>query len=175
MFKKILIGALAAIVITAIGFSVYNVLAKGTNQSASAPVATQPPVEQGQQGSGLGQQQGQGQGKGQGSGIPNSQNGLTEWTTVQGVVSNYAAPNFTLTTADGQVLAIQLGNLNYVNSLGLIMKDGDSITLTGFYDPSGAFAVGTLTLDATGQTFTLRDEYGRPAWRGGGGGSTGNF
>jgi hypothetical protein len=93
---------------------------------------------------------------------------------VQGVVSNYAAPNFTLTTSDGQAIAVQLGNLNYLSTLGLSLKEGDSVTLTGYYDPSGSFAVGTLTLDNTGQTFTLRDESGRPAWRGNGGGGKGS-
>jgi hypothetical protein len=173
MLKKILIGALAAIVITAIGFSVYNVLAKDTNRLAIEPVTTQSPTGQTQRGNGQagqGQRQtGNGQENAPGYGIPNPQNGLTEWVTVQGVVSNYTAPNFTLTTTDGQAIAIQLGNLNYLSTLGLSLKDGDSVTLTGYYDSSGSFAVGTLTLDATGQTFTLRDEAGRPAWRGNGG------
>jgi hypothetical protein len=178
MFKKIMIGALAAIVVTAIGFSVYNVLAKGTNPFAIGPAVTQNRTEQSQPGSaqaGQGQRQaGNGQQNAPGSGIPNPQNGLTEWITLQGVVSNYAAPNFTLTTSEGQAIAVQLGNLNYLSTLGLSLKDTDQVTLTGYYDPSGSFAVGTLTLDATGQTFTFRDESGRPAWRGNGGNGQGN-
>jgi hypothetical protein len=172
MLKNIMISVLVVILLAAAGFSAYNVLASGQGtavQSASVQGNAAGGQGQGRMG-GQGQGQGAGQGSRQqnGSGTPAPQNGFTTWTTYQGTVSSYAAPNFTLTTSDGQQLAVQLGNLNYVTSLGLELKDGDSVTLTGFQDPSGSIAVGTITLDASGQSYTLRTENGRPAWAGGG-------
>lgn len=124
---------------------------------------------QGSQGrGGNGQGGGRGQGRqGGGSGVPNPQNGLTEWVTLNGVVSSFAAPNLTLATDDGQTITVQLGSASYVSSIGLSLNEGDAVTLTGFYETDGTFAVGSITITATGQTFTLRDDLGRPAWRGG--------
>ena len=188
MKRNILISALAAILLLAVGFGVYTAIAGGGVRTALAAVTSQGngtnwngPSQgngnggggqgrMGGQGRGQGQGGGQGQGRGQanGSGVPNPQNGFTGYTTYQGTVSDYAAPNFTLITADGQKLPVQLGNLNYVANLGLTLKNGDKVTLTGFQDLSGSIAVGTITLDATGQTYTLRSETGRPLWAGGG-------
>ncbi|MEN8171502.1 MAG: hypothetical protein ABFS03_01335 [Chloroflexota bacterium] len=95
------------------------------------------------------------------------QNGLVEWVTFHGTVSDYAAPYFTLTNDDGQTLPAQLGDLGFVEGLGLYLEDGDVVSLTGYWDASGGFAVGIITLDETGQSFTLRDELGRPLWSGG--------
>ncbi|MGB9674343.1 MAG: hypothetical protein ACPL3P_09415 [Anaerolineales bacterium] len=98
---------------------------------------------------------------------PNPQNGMSELLTFSGTVSNYAAPVFTLTTSDGQTINAQLGNLNYLSSLGLSLTNGESVTVVGYYDPSGSFAVQQITDNTTGQTYTLRDDLGRPLWRGG--------
>ncbi|MGB9673976.1 MAG: hypothetical protein ACPL3P_07540 [Anaerolineales bacterium] len=98
---------------------------------------------------------------------PNPQNGMGELLTFSGTVSNFAAPNFTLITSDGQTINAQLGNLNYVSSLGLSLTNGESVTVVGYWDPSGSFAVQKITDETTGQTYTLRDDLGRPLWRGG--------
>ena len=85
-----------------------------------------------------------------------------------GWVSAYAAPEFTLLTADGQAILVQLGNQGYAESLGLVLQDGEEVTVTGFIDSSGALAVTSITLQSTGQTYTLRDSAtGRPSWAGG--------
>lgn len=177
MIKKILIASLAAVLVIAIGFSAYNVWASGGTQAANTTgLNNGGGGNGGNGGGGAGRGRGQGQG-GQGAsgtqngtGVPQPQNGLTEWVTLQGTVSNYVPPSFTLTTADGQIYTVEVGNVNYATSLGLNLKDGDQVTVVGFTDANGGFSVGTLTLDATGQSFTLRDELGRPAWRGGKGG-----
>lgn len=98
---------------------------------------------------------------------PNPQNGMSELLTFTGTVSNYAAPAFTLTTSDGQVINAQLGNLNYVSSIGLSLSDGEMVTVIGYWDTSDSFAVQQITINSTGQSFTLRDDLGRPLWRGG--------
>jgi hypothetical protein len=221
MFKKILIGALIAVVGSAIGFSVYRALANpsaksnavqsktavaggaaasgialptapalgaapGYGQAQGAPydngTYNNPPYAGGQgrragqggatQSNGRGYRGGRGNGGAQGGAFaqPNPQNGMTELVTYQGLVSQYAAPNLTLITTDGQSIPAQLGNLSYLSQIGLTLNEGDAVTLTGFMDSSGALAVTSITLDATGQTFTLRDNLGRPLW---GGGSSG--
>jgi hypothetical protein len=106
-------------------------------------------------------------GQGAPQAVPDPQNGYQEWQTFQGVVGDYAPPNFTLILENGEVVPAQLGNLNYVNSLGLTLELGQVVTVTGYYDPSGSLAVGQITLDPSGETFTLRDNYGRPVWGGG--------
>jgi len=95
------------------------------------------------------------------------QNGMVEWVTLHGTVSNYTVPYFTLTSDMGQTLTAQLGDLGFVEEIGFSLQDGDSVIITGYWDASSGFAVGTITLDETGQSFTLRDELGRPLWSGG--------
>lgn len=222
MLKKIIIGALSAIVVTAVGVSAYNTLA-GPNpqplgQAESAAINLKVPAVAAAQGQGQGggpawqdtdngsvdtaqaaslpsqtnlassnlagqaNSSVQGQGRGYrgggrggnsasapqaGTGIPAPQNGFQEWVTLSGTVSGYIPPNFTLLTADGHSIAAQLGNLSYVANLGLELHDGQPVSLTGYYDPSGSLAVGQITLTDNGQTFELRDELGRPMWAGG--------
>jgi NaMN:DMB phosphoribosyltransferase len=93
---------------------------------------------------------------------------MTGLVTYSGTVSAYVLPQFTLLTSDGQAILAQLGNQSYVASLGLVLQDGDAVTVTGFVDSSGALAVTSITNLSTGATYTLRDgTSGRPAWAGG--------
>ncbi len=236
MLKKILISGLAALLVTAIGFSVYNVMAQSEarkandlvqQQELAAPLANSaqtqglpenqaeavvpaPSVSGGAasgqrsfaapdantQGYAAGQGAGQGQsaqastGRGQGrrgqgsngqsqngqsqnsgaqpgTGIPAPQNGLSEWITLHGVVSSFAPPSLVLNADDGQVVSVEVGNQSFLNNLGVTLSAGDGVTVTGFYDLNGGLTVGTITLDASGLSYTLRDELGRPVWRGG--------
>lgn len=98
---------------------------------------------------------------------PDPQNGFQEWQTFQGTIGDYAAPNFTLILEDGTSIPAQLGNLSFVDSLGLVLQPDQVVTVTGYYDPSGSLAVGQITLESSGETFTLRDDLGRPVWGGG--------
>lgn len=101
-----------------------------------------------------------------GTGDPQPQNGLTEWLTFQGTVTDLEAPFFNLVLSDGQVIPAELGSQAYLSQLGLAVQNGDLITVTGFWDANGSLTAGQITL-ADGQTFSLRDELGRPSWRGG--------
>ena len=227
MLKTIIISGLAAVLVIAIGFSAFNVLAgnqpkaqqlapvvenAATNtgeavagqetvvqadaaDQAAVQVEVAAPAEnlstdaayptgaQGTGGQGGGYRGGQSGGQGGGTrrsqsgtgsgaqgttGIPQPQNGMTGLVTYSGTVSAYAMPQFTLLTSDGQAILTQLGNQSYVASLGLVLQDGDAVTVTGFIDSSGALAVTSITIQSTGETFTLRDATsGRPAWAGG--------
>jgi hypothetical protein len=177
MFKKILIGMLVVIVIAAAASSIYSTVS-ARNQVAGTNVATGESLgngygaqANGANGSGTGTQARGANGTG--TGVPDPQNGLTEWVTYSGVVSAYAAPKFSLITADGQSIPAEIGNLNYATELGLALKDGDAVTVIGFWDANGGLALKSLTLDSTGQTFTFRDDTGRPSWAGGQGGQGG--
>ena len=123
-----------------------------------------------QAGAGLGQgqrggpSQQRGPGAGMNVGAAGSQSGLTDWQTLEGTVSGLAAPNFTLVTADGESIPVQLGNLSYVNKIGLSLVDGQAVTLVGAYEAGGSLAVQSITVD--GQAYDLRDATGRPLWAG---------
>lgn len=122
----------------------------------------------GSRGGGNGRRQGQNGNGGQSAyATPNPQNGFTEALSFHGTISAYNPPTFTLLTDDGQSINAQLGNQSYVANLGLTLSNGDSVSISGYWDTSGAFAVQQITLDSSGQTYLLRDNLGRPLWRGG--------
>ncbi len=107
-------------------------------------------------------------GQNQASNVPSPENGLQEWVTFSGQVSNFSENYFTLLTADGQQIPVQLGSLNYIASLNLALQEGDAVTVVGFWETVDTFTAGAITLDATGEVINLRDEIGRPLWAGGG-------
>jgi len=122
---------------------------------------------QGNGGQGNGNQRGgQGNGQANGSGVTQAQANLREVSTVSGVVQAYAYGTLTLLTDDGQTLGVQLGNQNYVNSLGFNPQPGQHLSVTGFTGDQGLFTAITITLD-DGTTYTFRQETGRPGWAGG--------
>lgn len=195
MFKKILIASLAGVVIVAAAFSLYNaytVSAAQAGQPAQAalqagaqvvgaaaqaagvpavndPAAAFSPQANAGGGNAWGRSQNRAANVDPGSrtvGEPNPQNGLTEWVTYSGTVTAYSGAQFTLVTADGQSIPAEPGNISYQSEIGLALQDGEAVTVTGFWDANGGLALGSLTLDSTGETFTFRDELGRPLWSG---------
>ena len=84
---------------------------------------------------------------------------------MDGTVSQVAYPTFNLTTADGQTILASVGNLNYAASLGIDLSEGELVSVVGYWDADGTFAIKSLV--AGGVTYTLRDDYGRPLWSGG--------
>jgi hypothetical protein len=106
-----------------------------------------------------------------GSGIPQvqAQANLAGASTLHGTVSAYDYGTLTLQTTDGQVLGVQLGSQNYVNSLGFAPQVGESVTVYGFPGDQNLFSAITVTMDSTGQVYTFRAETGRPTWVGGNG------
>jgi hypothetical protein len=117
---------------------------------------------------GRGRGQGAGNGAGTNSGNPSPQAAQNEIVTLHGVVGAYTAPNLTLITDDGQTIFAQMGNQRFVTDLGIGLKEGAAVTLVGFFETSDTFAISSLTLDADGQVYNLRDQAtGRPMWAGG--------
>ena len=171
MFKKMLIVTLASVLVIAVAASIFNTVAAKSQTQISTPTTAPAAGQSISNNSGQGNQfhgeNGQGNLDANGAGTPAPQNGLTEWVTFSGVVSDYVAPKFALLTQDGQSIPAELGNSNYVSGLGLALQNGDAVTVTGFWDTNGGLALKSLTLDNTGQTFAFRDDLGRPLWAGG--------
>jgi hypothetical protein len=108
-----------------------------------------------------------------GSGIPQPQANIIAVTTVHGVVNSNDLTGLSMTTDDGQSLYIQLGNSRYSQSIGFAPTVGEGLMVTGFPGDLGLFSAITITVDSTGQTYTFRDELGRPLWTGGNGNGKG--
>ena len=184
MFKKVLLGMLAVVVIGAVVVGVADALA-GKSVAAQGVVQTQAVAGNGQGNGGQGQgqaqtgTQAQGQGRGNGGqgqatnpnpGTP--QANVTAYETLAGVVQNFDGVGISLTTTDGAPLWVQLGQSRYVSAQGAVYTAGDHVTATGFYE-NGQFQASSVINDTTGQTLTLRDASGRPLWAGGGNGGNG--
>lgn len=96
-------------------------------------------------------------------------------TTVTGTIAEVVSPvpaqgglgvHLTLNTAQGPV-DVRLGPAWYVNALNLNLKAGDTVTVTGSRVPGQATPVIiAATITKNGQTATLRDQQGVPAWSG---------
>ncbi len=151
---------------------VYNNLLNGSNNHLAAFNGQTGQGGQGQgqggQGQGQGAMQGQGQGaQGQGGGVGMAD--ISGATTVHGVVTSFDGFGFGMTTDGGTTMYVQLGNYNFVQSLGFAPAAGTGVTVYGFTGDQGNFTAITVTIDGTGQVYAFREATGRPAWAGGNG------
>jgi len=105
------------------------------------------------------------------AGVPQSNADITGASTVTGTVSAYDLVSLTVQTSDGQIVVVQLGNSQYANSIGFYPQIGQSVSVYGFPGDQGLFSAISVTVD--GQTYTFRDELGRPLWAGGRGNGRG--
>lgn len=133
---------------------------------------------QGANGNGYGGTNGQGgqsaQGQtGGGVGVP--QANIAGAVTVHGVVSSYDGMGIGITADDGQALYVDTGNPLYSQSLGFAPQVGEGVTALMFMGDQGVNSAISVTMDATGVTYTFRSEIGQPLWSGGNGrGGNGN-
>jgi hypothetical protein len=107
-----------------------------------------------------------------GTGIPQSNADITGASTIIGTVNTYDLVSLTVQTSDGQIVAVQLGNSQYASSLDFNPQVGQSVLVYGFPGDQGLFSAISVTLD--GQTYTFRDDLGRPSWAGGNGKGNGH-
>ena len=108
---------------------------------------------------------------GNGQNATGSQAAMQATSTLTGTVSAYDGATLTVATADGGSAVVQLGNAQYVQSIGFYAPLGASVTVTGFTDDLSQFSAITVTLN--GQTYTFRDDSGRVQWSGGRGNGRG--
>ncbi|MBN8581629.1 MAG: DUF2202 domain-containing protein [Anaerolineae bacterium] len=115
-------------------------------------------------GNGQGGQSAQGQ---VGSGVP--QANTAGAVNVHGVVNSYDGMGISITTDDGQALYVDTGNMRYSQSLGFAPQIGEGVTVLMFMGDQGTNSAISVTMDATGMTYTFRSETGQPLWAGGNG------
>ena len=93
---------------------------------------------------------------------------IENWVTVEATVQSADGVQVVLVLSDGVTLVILEGRqLDYLVEAGIVLAVGDALTLNGFYDAAGAFAVGELIITESGDIITLRNEDGMPLWAGG--------
>ena len=133
---------------------------------------------------GQGQSQGQGQGLGrgrsvQGTGIvqsaetadrlyPNYDDSPEEMDLYEGTVllSPATGGDLVIMTDEGQEIQVGTGP-GYMEEQGFALQAGEQLQVLGYWE-DGELKAAQLTRLQDGQTLTLRDELGRPAWSGSG-------
>jgi translation initiation factor IF-1 len=89
-----------------------------------------------------------------------------EWLTLEGTVVQVPADGHELLVRcdDGSEASIGTGP-GYMEEMGFTLQPGDRVKLQGYWD-GDEFKAARVTRLSDGQTITLRDEGGRPAWAG---------
>jgi len=167
--KNLLIGVLSAVIVIAVGASVYNVYASPNTTTPAANTVAQ--YGNGNGNSGTNGQAGQTGSNLMGSGTP--QANITGVTTVHGVINSVDLTGISLTADDGQSLYVQLGNSRYNQYIGFAPAVGEGVTVVMFPGDQGLYSAISITVDSTGVTYTFRSDTGQPLWVGGNGGSNG--
>ncbi len=81
------------------------------------------------------------------------------------LVPGQGMPSVTVKTASEEA-SVYLGSMRYLMAQDFNPKVGDEIVVKAYKTANGLFAA-TVTLPAADKTIRLRDESGRPVWRGG--------
>lgn len=97
---------------------------------------------------------------------PNHDEAPTEWTTYEGTVVQ--APedgvDLIIETTGGEELVVGTGP-GYMEDQGLTLEAGEAVQVRGYWE-DGEFKAAELTRLRDGETITLRDQIGIPAWGG---------
>lgn len=89
---------------------------------------------------------------------------VAEMETIQGVVIS-SDSEILVRTAEGEEVLVGLGQAWYREQAGFAVAVGDQVSVVGFYE-EGEFKAATIENTTTGESITLRDATGRPAWSG---------
>ncbi len=81
--------------------------------------------------------------------------------TVAGTVKSVLSGGYTVTLSDGRTVKVGFGPYWYLEKIGLELKVGDSVTMTGVF-VNDYFVPVSVVKD--GKTYTLRGSDGRPLW-----------
>jgi hypothetical protein len=113
-----------------------------------------------------------GRGAGQGGAAerqyPNYENAPEAWMMIEGIVAQVpgAGVDLVIETSEGELVQIGTGPMDLV-AQGFALQAGESVQVNGYWE-GNEFKAAQLTRLTTGQTLSLRDEFGRPAWAGSG-------
>jgi len=112
-------------------------------------------------------------GQGQGAGsterqYPNYEAPPEEWSVVEGTVVQAPGDGVDLVieTGDGEQVLVGTGP-GYMDAQGFTLQAGEQVQVQGYWEGDELKAAQVTRLQ-DGQTITLRDEAGRPAWAGNG-------
>jgi len=64
---------------------------------------------------------------------------------------------------ENSIYALHLGPSDYRDDKGIVLKDGENATISGFVHGKD---MAVTMIETGGKSLTLRDETGRPAWAG---------
>ena len=87
--------------------------------------------------------------------------------TKVGLVRGQGMPSLEVKTAAGVTWKVWLGSMRYLVEQNFNPKAGQEVSVKGFKEADQEVTASSVTLTETKQTIRLRDESGRPVWRGG--------
>jgi hypothetical protein len=168
MAKKAILGTL---LVGLIGVLVAGAIIRTVDKTDNVAEARE--QRRGQTGAAIAQTEAEPKGQGFGGGAagrqyPNYAEAPTDWSVIEGTVlqAPAAGDELVIETADGEELVVGTGP-GYLVDQGFALQAGESVLVQGYWE-DGAFKAAQVTRLRDGQTLTLRDQVGRPAWAGGG-------
>jgi hypothetical protein len=85
-----------------------------------------------------------------------------------GIVRGQGMPSLEVKAPDGQIWRVWLGSMRYLVEQGFNPRAGQQVTAKGLKKPGAEeLTAYVVSLPEMRQTIRLRDESGRPLWRGG--------
>jgi len=76
-------------------------------------------------------------------------------------------PSIVVNAANGHQSTVRLGSIRYLIARDFNPKSGQTVIVRGFQQESNDLIAISVECPQTGKKITLRDENGRPMWRGG--------
>lgn len=89
----------------------------------------------------------------------------SEWQALTGVVAQVSRDRMVVELDQGDAWVIEGRAWSFALGQGLTVKQGDALTLEGFYE-DGEFKASAIENLTTGQSLLVRGESGRPNWAG---------
>ena len=83
-----------------------------------------------------------------------------------GLAHGQGMPSLEVKTAEGKVWKVWLGSMRYLVEQNFNPKAGQEASARGFESAENELTAISVTLTEAKQTIRLRDEQGRPLWRG---------
>lgn len=90
-----------------------------------------------------------------------------DWVSLSGQVINVGAEALEIQTETAGILEISGRSWRFSQEIGYVPVEGNEVVVQGFYE-NGEYKVSTIQDLSNEQIIQLRDEYGKPAWGGGG-------
>jgi hypothetical protein len=87
--------------------------------------------------------------------------------TKVGLERGQGMPSLEVKTVAGATWKVWLGSMRYLVEQNFNPKAGQEVSVKGFKQAGQEVTASSATLTETKQTIRLRDESGRPVWRGG--------